>query len=156
MFMLNLLDNLPRLRLSDDHLKAIIWVMKECGTPDVPSFYARRKMQKKSTQDVGLQPRHHTSSLDNQFYMNHPNDLIRLVRSAHCCIQIINLNMAGFFKPACPRTLEFLSRSHDIGNGILASRKMGVRARGRRLEPNVGKLDWSVAPALLHQRTCTM
>ncbi|KAF8144015.1 hypothetical protein K438DRAFT_2103021 [Mycena galopus ATCC 62051] len=52
--------------------------MKECGTPDVPSFYALRKMQKKSTQDVGLQPRHHTSSLDNQFYMNHPNDLIRL------------------------------------------------------------------------------
>ncbi|KAF7349037.1 hypothetical protein MVEN_01425300 [Mycena venus] len=78
MFMLDLLDNLPRLRLSDDHLKAIIWVMKECGTPDVPSFYALRKMQKKSTQDVGLQPRHHTSSLDNQFYMNHPNDLIRL------------------------------------------------------------------------------
>ncbi|KAJ6477662.1 hypothetical protein C8R45DRAFT_783494, partial [Mycena sanguinolenta] len=29
MFMLDLLDNLPRLRLSDDQLKAIIWVMKE-------------------------------------------------------------------------------------------------------------------------------
>ncbi|KAJ6473049.1 hypothetical protein C8R45DRAFT_1054844 [Mycena sanguinolenta] len=52
--------------------------MKECGTPDVPSFYALRKMEKKLTQDVGLQPRHHTSSLNNQFYMNHPNDLIRL------------------------------------------------------------------------------
>ncbi|KAJ6508188.1 hypothetical protein C8R45DRAFT_815921 [Mycena sanguinolenta] len=52
--------------------------MKECGTPNVPSFYALRKMQKKLTQDVGLKPRHHTSSLDNQFYMNHPNDLLRL------------------------------------------------------------------------------
>ncbi|KAJ7354128.1 hypothetical protein DFH08DRAFT_912734 [Mycena albidolilacea] len=52
--------------------------MKECGTPDVPSFYALRKLQQKLTQDVGLKPRHHTSSLDNQFYMNHPNDLIRL------------------------------------------------------------------------------
>ncbi|KAJ7796773.1 hypothetical protein B0H14DRAFT_3093282 [Mycena olivaceomarginata] len=65
MFMLDLLDNLPRLRLSDDHLKAIIWVMKECGTPNVPSFYALRKMQAKLTRA-------------NQFYMNHPNDLIRL------------------------------------------------------------------------------
>ncbi|KAJ7936174.1 hypothetical protein B0H13DRAFT_1589779, partial [Mycena leptocephala] len=33
MFMLDLLDNFPRLRLSDDHMKAIIWVMKECGAP---------------------------------------------------------------------------------------------------------------------------
>ncbi|KAJ6545514.1 hypothetical protein B0H19DRAFT_1212296 [Mycena capillaripes] len=52
--------------------------MKECGTPNVPSFYALRKMQKKLTQDVGLKPHHHTSSLNNQFYMNHPNDLLRL------------------------------------------------------------------------------
>ncbi|KAJ7318546.1 hypothetical protein DFH08DRAFT_917520 [Mycena albidolilacea] len=59
-------------------MKAIIWVMKECKTPDVPSFYALRKLQKKLTEDVGLKPRHHTSSLNNQFYMNHPNDLIRL------------------------------------------------------------------------------
>ncbi|KAL6299569.1 hypothetical protein BKA93DRAFT_698523, partial [Sparassis latifolia] len=29
MFMLDLLDQLPRLRLSDDHLKAILWVMRE-------------------------------------------------------------------------------------------------------------------------------
>ncbi|KAF8147592.1 hypothetical protein K438DRAFT_1910535 [Mycena galopus ATCC 62051] len=89
MFMLDMLDNLPRLRLSDDHLKAIIWVMKECGTPNVPSFYALRKMQAKLlfetstwseivTRAVGLKPKHHTSVLNNQFYMNHPNDLIRL------------------------------------------------------------------------------
>ncbi|KAJ7135192.1 hypothetical protein C8R43DRAFT_894348, partial [Mycena crocata] len=36
------------------------------------------KMQAKLTRDVGLQPRHHTSTLNNQFYMNHPNDLVRL------------------------------------------------------------------------------
>ncbi|KAJ7440424.1 hypothetical protein FB451DRAFT_1443354 [Mycena latifolia] len=78
MFMLDLLDSLPRLRLSDDHLKAIIWVMKECGTPNVPSFYALRKMQARLTRAVGLKPKHHTSALNNQFYMNHPNDLIRL------------------------------------------------------------------------------
>ncbi|KAJ7784239.1 hypothetical protein B0H16DRAFT_1295984 [Mycena metata] len=52
--------------------------MKECGTPGVPSFYALRKMQATLTKDVGLKPRHHTSALGNQFYMNHPIDLIRL------------------------------------------------------------------------------
>ena len=86
MFMLDLLDNLPRLRLSDDHLKTIIWVMKECGTPNVPSFYALRKLQKKLTQDVGLKPRPRVSSLDNQFYMNHPKDLIRPVNVFYFCI----------------------------------------------------------------------
>ncbi|KAF8143986.1 hypothetical protein K438DRAFT_1520090, partial [Mycena galopus ATCC 62051] len=30
MFMLDLLENLPRLRLSDDQLKTIIWIMHEC------------------------------------------------------------------------------------------------------------------------------
>ncbi|KAJ7443273.1 hypothetical protein FB451DRAFT_1190179 [Mycena latifolia] len=65
---INLLDSLPRLRLSDDHLKAIIWVMKECGTPNVPSFYALRKMQARLTRAVGLKPKHHTSALNNQFY----------------------------------------------------------------------------------------
>ncbi|KAJ7165402.1 hypothetical protein C8R46DRAFT_901106 [Mycena filopes] len=52
--------------------------MKECGTPEVPSFYALRKLQAKLTKEIGLKPRHHTSSLGNQFYMNHPIDLIRL------------------------------------------------------------------------------
>ncbi|KAJ7035397.1 hypothetical protein C8F04DRAFT_1210324 [Mycena alexandri] len=78
MFMLDQLDNNPRLRLSDDQMKAIIWTMKESGTPNVPSFFSFRKMQKRLAQEFGLNPRHHTSSLDNQFHMNHPNDLLRL------------------------------------------------------------------------------
>ena len=38
MFMVDLLDRLPRLCLSDDHLKLILWVMKNCGTPGVLSL----------------------------------------------------------------------------------------------------------------------
>jgi hypothetical protein len=96
--MLDLLDNLPCLRLSDDHLKAIILVMKECGTPNVPSFYALRKLQKKLTEDVGLKPRHHTSSLNNQFYMNHPNDLICLF-SLFSLSRTLNLTIDRIFQP---------------------------------------------------------
>ncbi|KAG5649153.1 hypothetical protein H0H81_005806 [Sphagnurus paluster] len=79
MFMLDLLDNLPRLRLSDDHIKAIIWAMRECGTPGVPSFYALRKKQAALTKEVGIKTQQHTSPLGNQFYLNHPVDLIALV-----------------------------------------------------------------------------
>ncbi|KAK0447904.1 uncharacterized protein EV420DRAFT_1252490, partial [Desarmillaria tabescens] len=78
MFMLDLLDNLPRLRLSDDHLKAILWVMRECGTPNVPAFSALRKMQSSLARTVNLTPKHHTSSLGNHFYMNHPSQLFAL------------------------------------------------------------------------------
>lgn len=86
MFFLDLLDNLPRLRLSDDHLQAIIWVMKECGTPDVPSFYALRKRQKLLTQKIeNLKTRQHTSALGNHFYMNHPVDLLALVSTLLNC-----------------------------------------------------------------------
>jgi hypothetical protein len=80
MFFLDLLDNMPRLRLSDDHMKAIIWVMRECGAQDVPSFYALRKKQASLTSQMpNLRPHHHTSALGNHFYMNHPVDLLALV-----------------------------------------------------------------------------
>ncbi|KAF5384429.1 hypothetical protein D9615_003465 [Tricholomella constricta] len=78
MFMLDLLDNIPRLRLSDDHLRTILWVMRECQTPNVPSFSALRKMQSKLTKQVKIESRHHTSSLGNHFFMNHPAKLLAL------------------------------------------------------------------------------
>ncbi|KAH6868945.1 hypothetical protein BKA70DRAFT_1491597 [Coprinopsis sp. MPI-PUGE-AT-0042] len=78
MCMLDMLDRMPRLRLSRDHLKAIIWVMRECGTPNVPTFSALRKVQETLRNDLGLAPKHHTSSLGNHFYMNHPSKLFAL------------------------------------------------------------------------------
>ncbi|KAJ6609615.1 hypothetical protein B0H10DRAFT_1954442 [Mycena sp. CBHHK59/15] len=37
--------------LSDDQLKTVIWVMRECKTPNVPSFTALRKKQAQLTKD---------------------------------------------------------------------------------------------------------
>ncbi|KAJ6541303.1 hypothetical protein B0H10DRAFT_2137145, partial [Mycena sp. CBHHK59/15] len=78
MFMLDLLDNLPKLRLPNDYLKAIIWVMQECKTPNVSSFSALRKKQSSLTGQVDIKTEHHTSSLGNHFYMNHPSKLLAL------------------------------------------------------------------------------
>ncbi|KAJ6566807.1 hypothetical protein B0H19DRAFT_940681 [Mycena capillaripes] len=76
--MLDLLDNLPRLRLSDDQLKTIIWVVRECRTPDVPSFSALRKKQAQLTADLNIKSKRHVSAVGNEFYMNHPADLLAL------------------------------------------------------------------------------
>lgn len=77
--MLDLLDNLPRLWLSDDHMKVIIWAMHECSTPRVPSFSALRQLQSWLGKEADIQPKHHTSCLGNYFFMNHPLDLLSMV-----------------------------------------------------------------------------
>jgi hypothetical protein len=79
MFMLDMLDNLPRLRLSDDHLRTIIWVMKECGTPNVPTISRLRKMQEALKTELKLDPEHHVSSTGCHVYMNHSVKLFGLV-----------------------------------------------------------------------------
>ncbi|KAJ7934035.1 hypothetical protein B0H13DRAFT_1591791, partial [Mycena leptocephala] len=69
---------LPRLRLSDDQLKTIIWVMRECRTPGVPSFSALRKNQAELTKNVNIKTIRHVSAMGNEFYMNHPAELLAL------------------------------------------------------------------------------
>lgn len=83
MFMVDLLDSLPRLRLSDDQLKLILWVMRECGTPDVPVFSALRKVQDKMIEDLGIRPTRHVSALGNEFYANNPAQMLQLVCAAN-------------------------------------------------------------------------
>ncbi|KAI0692911.1 hypothetical protein BC835DRAFT_1520799 [Cytidiella melzeri] len=78
MFMLDFLDSLPHLRLSDDHLKTIMWVMIECGTPDVPLFSALRKLQTKLTIDMGIQTTRHVSTMGNEFYSNSAAQMFHL------------------------------------------------------------------------------
>lgn len=82
-FLIDMLDSQPRQRLSDDQLRTILWVMRECGTPNVPSFSAIRKIQQSLTEKLGVLPRHHVSSQGNHFYMNHPAQLFSMVRSGH-------------------------------------------------------------------------
>ncbi|KAI0728282.1 hypothetical protein C8Q72DRAFT_875862 [Fomitopsis betulina] len=78
MFILDLLDNLPWLRLSDDHLKVIIWAMNECGTPNVPSFTSLRAKQAQLTKEMEIKTTHHTSAQENIFYSNRPSEMTRL------------------------------------------------------------------------------
>jgi hypothetical protein len=76
---LDILDNLPRLRLSSSQLKMILWVMKECGAKDVPSFNAFRSMQLHIRRTTGVRSEAHKSDLGNLFYVNDVRDLIAKV-----------------------------------------------------------------------------
>jgi hypothetical protein len=61
--------------------------MRECKTPDVPSFSALRKKQAELTKNVNIKTTHHVSAMGNEFYMNHPAELLALVRD------LINFHM---------------------------------------------------------------
>ncbi|KAI0071057.1 hypothetical protein K474DRAFT_1566504, partial [Panus rudis PR-1116 ss-1] len=77
-FLLDMLDNLPRLRLSDEHLKMFIWVLKELEVAGVPSFFALRKKQAEIKANMKVKSTHHVSAMKNEFYVNSVAQSIRL------------------------------------------------------------------------------
>ncbi|KAF5374921.1 hypothetical protein D9758_000015 [Tetrapyrgos nigripes] len=65
---LDLLNNLPRLRLSSSQMKMVLWIMRECGAKDVPCYSQLRETQKHIRQLCGVSVTPHTSDLGNIFY----------------------------------------------------------------------------------------
>ncbi|KAJ7221325.1 hypothetical protein GGX14DRAFT_353565 [Mycena pura] len=68
--LLDIVDNLPRLRLSSSHFKTILWLLKECGVRNLPSYYSFRKMQASLRDLCGSEPQAYTSSMGNRFFVN--------------------------------------------------------------------------------------
>ncbi|KAF7320691.1 hypothetical protein HMN09_00154300 [Mycena chlorophos] len=46
MFLLNAADNVPCLRISEAQMKLFLYILKECGVPNVPNITSLRKFQK--------------------------------------------------------------------------------------------------------------
>ncbi|KAJ7902849.1 hypothetical protein B0H14DRAFT_3079952 [Mycena olivaceomarginata] len=68
--LLDILDNLPRLRMSSNQFKMILWILKECKVADVPSYTAFRSMQEGLCGLCGSTPKAYTSSIGNRFFVN--------------------------------------------------------------------------------------
>ncbi|KAG8696511.1 hypothetical protein FRC09_008469 [Ceratobasidium sp. 395] len=69
MFLLDLLDNIPRLRLSTEHLELIVWIMREAGCDDLPSVSQLRETQNRLRQTCAIKSHEYRSSQGNCFTM---------------------------------------------------------------------------------------
>ena len=68
--LLDMLCNLPRLRLSDTQVRAVIFVLKEAGVANVPSFETLRRIQKKLHQQISVPVQKNVSTKGNIYYTN--------------------------------------------------------------------------------------
>ncbi|KAJ7691617.1 hypothetical protein B0H17DRAFT_1159782 [Mycena rosella] len=68
--LLDILDNLPRLWMSSNQLKMILWILKQCNVASVPSYSAFRGLQDHLRGLCGSEPKAYTSSIGNRFFVN--------------------------------------------------------------------------------------
>jgi len=118
--MLDILDNLPRLRMSSNLFRMVLWVLKESGLSNVPSYEAFRKLQADLRKRCGSEPTECKSSLGNIFYVNDIPEIVARVCSIYLYLQysiIKTLSHAGFCEPTNYASHAFLSR-RDCGTNF--------------------------------------
>lgn len=75
-FLLDTVDNLPRLRISSSLMKVLLWLLREIGVPRVPSFDALRKIQKRIKEERIVPTTQWMSPKGNAFSFNDPRAII--------------------------------------------------------------------------------
>jgi hypothetical protein len=76
-FLLDAIDNIPRLRVSAGLMNVILWLLQEVGVPGVPKACALRKFQESLRENKGVETIHcRTSAKGNAYSFNNPVDII--------------------------------------------------------------------------------
>ncbi|KAF8066040.1 hypothetical protein FPV67DRAFT_1653670 [Lyophyllum atratum] len=70
LFLLDTIDNFPRLRISESLMRVLLWLLRELGVSNVPSFDLLRKTQKKLREDSGVPTVHWMSPKGNAYSFN--------------------------------------------------------------------------------------
>ncbi|KDQ05921.1 hypothetical protein BOTBODRAFT_182090 [Botryobasidium botryosum FD-172 SS1] len=76
MFVLDMMDSVPRRRFSSSQLELVMWAMRLTGSKDVPSFKKLRKVQAALRQKVGVPTMQYVSARGAVFYGNSIKDCI--------------------------------------------------------------------------------
>ena len=69
-FLLDAVDNLPRLRISDSLMKVFLWMLREAGVRDAPSFASLRKTQSRLHTECSIPTHQYNSAQGNIYFMN--------------------------------------------------------------------------------------
>ena len=111
MMCLDVLDNMPHLRMSSSQFKMILLLPKECHVQNVPSFGAFHKMQANLHGMCGSEPTPHISTLGNLFYVNDVQDSVAHVGTLiklHVLVILIT-EFLGLFKSRSRQASAILS-----------------------------------------------
>ncbi|KAJ3992124.1 hypothetical protein F5050DRAFT_1580171, partial [Lentinula boryana] len=76
-FLLDVLDNLPRLRLSSAHLKMILFMMRNINPKDVPSYRSLREEQARLKNLCGVPTIQYQSQQGDIYYLNDVVDMMK-------------------------------------------------------------------------------
>ncbi|KAJ7875768.1 hypothetical protein B0H14DRAFT_2306298, partial [Mycena olivaceomarginata] len=68
--------NMPRLRVSSSLTRVFLWMLRESGAKDVPSFDRLRQVQKEIRAEYGIPSIPCKSPLGNVFFINDPRTII--------------------------------------------------------------------------------
>ena len=69
-FLLDAVDNLPRLRISDSLMKVFLWMLREARVRDAPSFASLRKTQSCLHTECSIPTHQYNSAQGNIYFMN--------------------------------------------------------------------------------------